>query len=357
MLEKFLKGKKTTFKKEMVAALTTFFTMSYILIVNPRILSEAGMEFQAVFTVTALSAGIACMIMGFLANRPLVLATGMGLNAYFAYTAVLGMGLPWEAVMGAVFVSFAVMFFISISKMKIGEAIPKSFKHALIAGLGLFLVFIGMQNAHFVVINSATIIGLGNMLSPQALIAVIGFLITAILVARKVNGALFMGIITATIVAMAVGLTPLPEAIIGMPPNLESLVLKLDFSYLTDSLMWPVIWALFIISFFDIVGTNIGMLTKAGYADKKGNVSGFKHTLKANSLAGMAGAAIGAPMIITYLESASGIEAGGKNRARSNRSGIIVFGIIVLLSDNKFNTNRGCCSCDSDCRSVHARKY
>lgn len=315
---------KVVLRTELIAAITTFLTMAYILVVNPRILSEAGMPYDAVFTVTALGAGIGCLIMGFRANRPLAVATGMGLNAYFAYTAVIALGFTWQAVMAAAFVSAAFIFIIAFLRIDVSAAIPKSFKHALIAGLGLFLVFIGMQNAHFVVSSPATVVALGDLMNERALIGVLGLFLTALLVARKVDGALFIAIIITTAASMLVGFTPFPDGFFGIPPSPVPLLLQMDFSALASFAMLPVIWTLFIISFFDVVGTNIALLSKAGYADKKGNVSGFRKALEANGLAGMAGSLLGAPTVVTFLENATGIKAGG-------RTGMVAIGVGILF--------------------------
>ncbi|MDD5023233.1 MAG: NCS2 family permease [Candidatus ainarchaeum sp.] len=330
-MKEFSKKHKINLSTEIIAGITTFLTMAYILIINPKILSDAGMPYEAVFTVTALGAGIGCLLMGVMANRPLAVATGMGLNAYFAYTAVLGMGFVWEEVMAAAFVSSALIFLIAFFRINIAKAIPESFKHALIAGLGLFLVFIGMQNAHFVVTDPATVVGIGNLLDPRALIAVLGFFITALLVARNTRGALFIGIVITAIVSIIIGIAPIPDGIFSLPPSPESIVFKLDFGALLKTSLLPVIWTLFIISFFDLVGTNIAMLTKAKYAKKKGEISGLRETLEANGLAGSIGALIGAPTIITFLESATGIKAGGRTGIVSIVVGILFFASLFFF--------------------------
>ncbi len=324
MPEKKPKRSKISLETEMIAALTTFFTMAYILVVNPSILADAGMPFDAVFTATALAAGIGCVLMGLIANRPLAMATGMGLNAYFAYGVVLGMGVPWEAALAAVFTAAFLVFLISVSRMKISEAVPESFKHALIAGLGLFLVFIGMQNAHFVVTSPATVVELGDLRSPPAMIAVVGFLLCSLLHVRRVRGGLFLGVILTAAIAMASGLAPMPQGIFSMPPSVEPLLLKLDFGSLLDPGMLPVVWSFFIISFFDCLGTNIALLTESGFEEKGGRVKGFRKALDADGVGGMAGAALGVPSLVTYLESATGIEAGG-------RTGLTAIGVGALF--------------------------
>lgn len=323
-LGKFLKKNKTTLGTEVLAALTTFFTMAYTLVINPTILSSTGMPFEAVFTATALAAGIGCVLMGLISNRPLAVATGMGLNAYFAYSVVGGMGIPWETALAAVFVAAFFVFLISISRMKISEAVPESFKHALIAGLGLFLVFIGMQNAHFVVTNASTVVALGNLQSPAAIIAVAGFLICSLMHVRRVHGGLFAGVILTSIIAFMAGLAPPPQAIFSMPPSIEPIALRLDFGQLLSIGMLPIIWSFFIISFFDCLGTNIALLTESGFEDKSGRVKGFRKALDANGIGGMAGAVLGVPSVVTYLESATGIESGG-------RTGLTAIGVGILF--------------------------
>ncbi|HLD60474.1 MAG TPA: NCS2 family permease [Candidatus Bilamarchaeaceae archaeon] len=324
-LKNFLKKHKTDLNTEVIAALTTFFTMAYILVVNPLILSDAGMPFGAIFTATALAAGIGSIIMGLRANRPLAIATGMGLNAFFAYTVVVGMGFTWQIAMAASFIASALLFLIAFAGINISHAMPKSFKFGLIAGLGLFLVLIGMRNAHFVVMNEATLVGIGDFSNPATLIGALGFFIVSILVVRKVSGALFIGVFATTLLAMATGLAPLPEGIFSLPPSPSPLFFQLDFEGILQNLsILPVVWTFFIILLFDLIGTNIAMLTQAGYADKKGKVSGFKEALESNGLAGMFGAIIGAPALVTYLENATGIKAGGK-------TGLVAIGVGILF--------------------------
>ncbi len=318
---------KTNFNNELIAALTTFFTMSYILVVNSYILSQAGMDFNGIYVATAVAAAFGSILMGILANKPLGLASGMGLNAYFAYTAVLTLGVTWEAALAASFISSFLIFLIGIFRVDVAEAIPESFKHGLIAGLGLFLVFIGMQNAHFISNSSATIVTLGTLANVKTLIGVIGLFITSILVARKTTGALFIGILLTTIIGMVIGFTPYPNGVVSVPSGFDKVFLKLDFASLTNTAILSVIWTFFIISFFDILGTNSALLTKAGHVDKKGRIKDFEKTTASNGIAGMLGSIIGVPTVVTYLESATGIEAGG-------RTGLvaILVGLLFILS-------------------------
>ncbi len=321
------KKDKTDMRIEAIAGITTFFTMAYILIVNPTLMKNAGIDFQAIFIATAISAGISSIIMGVFADRPLALASGMGLNAYFVFSVILGEGISFGAALAAVFVASLAVFLLAISKIKISDAISESFKCALIAGLGLFLVFIGMQNAHFISSNTATIVTLGNLLAPGTLIAILGIFLTTMLITKKVNGAMLIAIVVTTIVAMLIGLTPYPEGIFAMPNGLDKIFLKLDFGALSDVRIWPLIVTFFIIAFFDAVGTLTALLAKAGYTDKKGKVQGLEKALTVEGLAGMIGATLGVPTVITYLENASGIEAGGRTGKVA-----IVAGILFLVS-------------------------
>lgn len=321
------KNRKADVRKEALAALTTFFTLSYILVVNPQILSDVGIDYNAAFAATALSAAIASIIMGLVANRPFVLAAGMGLNAYFAYVVIGGMGLSLGSALFAVFAAGFLMLLVSKSGLKIGEAIPESFKHALIGGLGLFLVLIGLQNAHLVVAEPSTMVGLGDLSSPGALIAITGFFLTSFFVARGTKGGLFIGIVLTTILAMLIGLAPPPSALISMPPSIEPLAFAIDFSVILDLSLVPVIWAFFVISFFDEIGTMTALSAGAGYVDKKKKVKGLGRSLGAASVGMMGGAVLGVPPVIPFLESATGIKAGG-------RTGLVavIAGLLFLAS-------------------------
>ena len=314
-------------KKEILAGLTTFFTVSYILLVNPQILGVAGMPEGEVFVATAISAAIATLLMGFLANRPFALAAGMGLNAYFAYAVVLGMGFSWQAALAAVFVSGLLIFLLTLTRINLAAGIPDSFKFALIAGLGLFLVFIGLQNAHLVVADAATVVSLGDLTSPLTLIAVLGFFITGLLIARKVNAALLLGILITAFISMLVGLSAWPTGIFSIPPTTFSFAFQLDFSDILSMGMLSVVWGFFIITLFDVIGTITVLSTRAGFVDKKGRIKGLKQSLRVNSLGILTGAAIGVPTVVTYLESATGIRAGG----RTGKVAIVV-GCLFLLS-------------------------
>ncbi len=301
-----LRKHRTDVKTEFIAALTTFFTLSYILVLNPKFLSDAGMDYGAVFVATAVSAGIATLLIGIFTNRPFALAAGMGLNSYFSYSIVQTMGFRWEVGLAAVFASNALILLLVISRLNFAKAIPKSFKYALIAGLGLFLIFIGMQNAHFIQTNESTFVAIGDLTKPGARIAILGFFLTSAFLARKVRGGMFLGIVITTIIAMLVGFAPLPGKIVEMPPDISKVALKIDFSSITDPILFPIIRSLFIITFLDVLGTTTALSTKTG---RYGDVN---RAIGVNALGGMIGTNCGTSSLVTYLESVTGIQAGGR---------------------------------------------
>lgn len=321
-----LKRNKTTVKTELIAALTTFFTLSYILVLNPKFLSDAGMDYGGVFVATALSAGIATLLMGVLANRPFALAAGMGLNSYFAYSVVSAMGFRWEAALAAVFASNALILLAVLLRIDFSKAIPQGFRHALIAGLGLFMIFIGMHNAHFIEPNANTVLAIGDLTKGPALIAIIGFFITSALVSRNITGGLFIGMIATTILAMALGIAPLPEKAFEMPPANGSVFLQLDLSALTRTAILPVVWSLFIITLLDVLGTITALGGKQG---KKADVT--NKALAINAAGGVIGTALGTSSIVTYLESASGIQAGGRTGLTAVFIALLFFASVFFL--------------------------
>ncbi len=321
-----LEKRKTDVKTEFIAALTTFFTLSYILVINPRFLSAAGMDYGAVFVATALAAGFATLLMGLVANKPFALAAGMGLNSYFSYSIVKTMGFTWQAALAAVFASNALILLLVLARVNFSDAIPKSFKHALIAGLGLFLVFIGMQNAHFIQASPNTFVSVGDLTQKGALVAVFGFFVTSALVSRKVKGGMFLGVVASSIFAFLIGAAPLPEKILEMPPDISKVALNLDFSAITHPALLPVIWSLFIITFLDILGTNAALSMRSGK-----NVEGLEKAIGVNAAGGMAGTVLGSSSIVTYLESASGIEAGGKTGLVAVFIALLFFASVFFL--------------------------
>lgn len=317
MFEKYfkLKENKTSVRTEILAGITTFMTMAYILAVNPDILSATGMDKNALFTATALSAMIATLVMALVAKLPFALAPGMGLNAFFAFTVVLGMGHTWQFALTAVFLEGIIFLLLTAFNIRelIINAIPLSVKHAVSAGIGLFIAFIGLQNAGVIVNNDATLVGLGNMGSPAVMIALGGIILTAVLLALKVKGALLIGIFAATIAGLPVGVTHMPEGhLVGAPPSLSPVFLKFEFSEIFTLDMVIVLFTFLFVDMFDTVGTLVGVSDKAGMLTKEGKVPRAKQALFADSIGTTVGAMLGTSTVTTYVESASGVAEGGK---------------------------------------------
>ncbi|TNX94199.1 NCS2 family permease [Acinetobacter radioresistens] len=314
MLERLFKlsENKTSFRTEVLAGVTTFLTMCYIIIVNPMILSETGMDYGAVFVATCLAAAIGCLVMGIVANYPIALAPGMGLNAYFTYSVCLGMGVPWQTALAAVFVSGLV--FIAISMFKIREAIvnaiPMSLKLAIGGGIGLFLALVALKNAGIIVDNPATLVGLGDIKQPTVLLALLGFFLIVIMHHFKVRGAIILSILVVTAIATALGLNEF-KGIVGAVPSLAPTLLQMDFEGLFTASLVGVIFVFFLVDLFDSTGTLVGVSHRAGLL-KDGKLPRLKKALFADSTAIVAGAALGTSSTTPYIESASGVAAGGR---------------------------------------------
>src|SRR5690606_28568014 len=316
MLEKFFKLKEnnTSIRTEIVAGITTFMTMAYILAVNPSILSATGMDANALFTATALSALFGTLVMALWAKLPFALAPGMGLNAFFAFTVVLAMGHSWQFALTAVFLEgiiFILMSFYNIREV-IVNSIPLNLKYAISAGIGLFIAFIGLQNAGIIVDNSATLISLGNIGNSGALIALAGLIITGVLLALKVKGALLIGIFASTIIGIPFGVTQLPDSSwISLPPSISPIFMKIQFSEIFSTDMLVVVITFLCVDIFDTVGTHVGVTSKAGMLEKDGKVPRAKQALMADAIGTTFGAVMGTSTVTTYVESASGVAAGG----------------------------------------------
>ncbi|MDD3942496.1 MAG: NCS2 family permease, partial [Sphaerochaetaceae bacterium] len=301
-----LSAHKTNVRTEVLAGVTTFLTMAYILIVNPLMLSEAGMDFGAVFTATALSSAIATLVMAFLANLPFALAPGMGLNAFFAYTVVLTMGYSWQQALAAVFIEGII--FIALTAFNIREAIvnsiPSNVKKAISVGIGLFIAFIGLQNAG-IIVDGATLVQLGDITKGTALLAVIGLVITSILVAYKVRGALLLGIIGTTLIGIPLGVTSWGGGSF-MPPSLAPTFLAFSFKDIFSIDMLVIIFTFLFVDMFDTVGTLIGCATKANMLEKDGTIPKCKEALFADAIGTTVGAMLGTSTVTTYVESSAG---------------------------------------------------
>lgn len=315
MLEKLfqLKAHNTNVRTEILAGVTTFLTMAYILFVNPSLLSEAGMDRGAVFVATCLAAAIGSAIMGLVANYPIALAPGMGLNAFFTYTVVLTMGYTWQVALGAVFLSGAIFFALSIFKIRewIINSIPLPLRSGIAAGIGLFLAIIALKNAGIVVDHPATLVTLGDLSSGGALLACLGFFVIAGLYYRQVTGAVMIGILLVTVLSIVLGLSKL-DGVVSMPPSLMPTLMQLDIAGALDIGLISVIFAFLFVDLFDTSGTLVGVAQKADLLDKDGKMPRVGRALLADSTATMAGAALGTSTTTSYIESAAGISAGGR---------------------------------------------
>ncbi len=315
MLEKLfqLQAHNTSVRTEMLAGLTTFLTMAYILFVNPAILGETGMDKGAVFVATCLAAAIGSAIMGLIANYPIALAPGMGLNAFFTYTVVLHLGHSWQVALGAVFISATLFFVLSVFRIRewIINSIPLPLRSAISAGIGLFLALIALKEAGLVIANPATLVGLGDLSSPGPLLAILGFFLIVALEARRVTGAVMIGILVVTAIAIALGVTPF-GGILSMPPSMAPTFLQLDIMGALDVGMISVIFAFLFVDLFDNTGTLIGVAKRAGLMSKDGHLPKMGRALIADSTAAMGGSLLGTSTTTSYIESAAGVAAGGR---------------------------------------------
>jgi AGZA family xanthine/uracil permease-like MFS transporter len=309
-----LKDHNTTVKTEVIAGVTTFMTMAYILAVNPGILSAAGMPAAGVFTATALASAIATVLMAILANLPIALAPGMGLNAFFAFSVVLGMGYSWQLALTAVFCEGLVFILMSLFNIReaIVASIPANLKKAVSVGIGLFIAFIGLQNAGIVVNNDATLVSLGTVIKGPALVAIIGLLITGFLLAKKVKGALLIGIIATALVGIPFGVTKIPQGWSPVSAPAAPLLFQFQFDKIFTLDFFVVFFTFLFVDIFDTIGTLVGVTTQAGLLDKNGQIPRVKQALLADAVGTVAGAALGTSTVTSYIESASGVAEGGR---------------------------------------------
>ena len=315
MLEQVFKlsENKTNVRTEVVAGITTFLTMAYIIFVNPDILAAAKMPFEAVFAATCIAAAIGCLLMAFLANYPIALAPGMGLNAYFAFGVVGGMGHTWQVALGCVFISGVIFLVISVLPLRewIVNAIPKSLKMAIAAGIGLFLALIALKNAGIVAAHPATLVTHGKLTAFPAAMAALGFALIVALEYRKVMGGVIIGILVITAIAVVTGNQKL-EGVVGTPPSVAPVFLQMDLMGALNVGLVTVVFAFLFVDLFDNTGTLIGLAHRGGFMRKDGTVPRLRGALIADSGAAMVGAAVGTSTTTSYIESASGINAGGR---------------------------------------------
>ena len=318
----------TNIKREILAGFTTFITMSYIIFVNPQIMSTTGMDFGAVFVGTCLAASIACFIMGFVANWPVGLAPGMGLNAFFTYSVVGEMGYSWETALGAVFLSGVLFFIMSVTPLRkwMIDSIPTNLRIAMASGVGFFIGFIGLKNGGIIVANDATFLSLGDFSNIETLLSVLGFLLIAILTIRNIKGSIIISILIITLLSLTFGLVEF-NGVISYPPSLSPVFLHLDIIGAIDVTMISVIASFLFVNLFDTTGTLFGVATRANFIDEKGNITNLDKALKCDSSTSIIGTFFGCAPVTSYVESSSGIEAGGRTGLTA-----ITIGFLFLFS-------------------------
>ena len=318
---------KTTIRTELLAGLTTFLTMSYILAVNPSMFSQLeGMDAGAVFTATALAAIVGSLAMAVLAKMPFGLAPGMGLNAFFVYTVCMGMGYSWQFALTAVFIEGLIFIVLTLSNLReaIVNAIPATLKNAIGAGIGLFIAFIGLQNAGIITNNDATLVSLGDITSGSALLGLIGLIITGVLVVKNVRGGLLIGILVTTVIGIPMGLTSY-NGVVSMPHSISDIFCKFEWDNIWSLDMLVVVFTFLFIDMFDTIGTLVGVCTKANIIGADGRIPRIKEAFMADSIATTVGACLGTSTTTTYVESASGVAQGG-------RTGLTAFAVAMCFA-------------------------
>lgn len=330
-MQKFFEFKryKTSYRQETLAGVTTFLTMAYIIIVNPAILENAGIPRGPSITATILAAVIGTTIMALWARRPFAIAPYMSENAFIAFVVVKVMGYTWQVALGAVFIAGALFTLLTVFKIRswLAEAIPMSLKASFAVGIGLFLTFIGLNEIGLVVLGvPGAPVRLGNIAQPSLLLAVAGFMLVVVLMSRRVHGALVIGIIATTVGSILFGITPLPASIVSMPPSLEPIMFKLDIAGALTPQFFPVVMVIFIMAFLDTIGTLIGLSMRADLLDKHGNLPEIERPMLADALATMAAPLLGTSTTGAYIESAAGIEEGG----RTGFSALVVAALFAL---------------------------
>ena len=318
-------SKKTTVRTEIMAGVTTFLAMAYILAVNPNILSETGMDKGALFTTTALIAGMATVFMGLYAKLPFALAPGMGLNAFFAYSICSIMGYSWQFALTAVFMEGIVFILLTVTNLreKIVDVIPDTLKNAISVGIGLYIAFIGLQSSGIIVNNDMTLVSLSPLSSPSPMLAIIGIIFTSILLVKKVQGALLWGILVTTIVGIPMGVTQM-HGVVSAPPSIEPIALKFEWDKIFTPDMFVVVFTLLFVDLFDTIGTLIGVSTKAGMV-KNGKIPRLKQAFLVDSLATTTGAMMGTSTVTTFVESAAGVNEGGRSGLTAFTAGVCFF--------------------------------
>lgn len=327
MLERIfhLAENKTTVRQELLGGLTTFMAMAYVVVVNPRILGEAGMPVEGVLFATCVSAALATLVMGLWANYPIALAPGMSLNAYFTYSIVLGRGVPWQTALGVVFLSGTLFLILTLTNVRehIVNDIPDCLKHGTAAGIGFFIAFIGLRNAKVIVASAATFVGLGKSSDPQVLLAAFGLILIAILMARGVGGAILIGIVIIALAGIPLHLTTVPSHVFSLP-HPGGTFLKLDFRSAMKIGLGDLVFVFFFVDLFDNVGTLVGVCEQGGFM-RDGKFPRASRALLADAFGTMAGALTGTSTVTSYIESAAGVAAG----ARTGLGNVAIAGLFL----------------------------
>ncbi|WP_194189953.1 NCS2 family permease [Clostridium chrysemydis] len=324
----------STPKTEVLAGITTFMTMAYILIVNPSILSAAGMDQGAVFTATALSAFVATMLTGLYAKLPFAQAPGMGLNAFFAFTVVLQMGYSYQFALTAVFLEGIIFILLTLFNVReaIVDSIPDCIKKGIAVGIGLLIALIGLEGAGIVVHqDGGTIVQLGNIVKGPGLLAIVGLLITSVLIARKIKGALFIGMLVTAIIGIPFGLTPMPSTLMSAPPSIKGVLFAFEWHNIFSFDMVIVLFTLLFMDLFDTIGTLVGVATKAKMLDKDGKVPNIKKALLSDAIGTTFGACVGTSTVSTFVESAAGVAEGGRTGLTAVTTAIM-FGLALFFA-------------------------
>jgi AGZA family xanthine/uracil permease-like MFS transporter len=318
----------TTIRRELLGGLTTFVTMAYIVVVNPQILSQAGMPAEGVVFATCIASAAATLVMGFYANYPIALAPGMSLNAYFTYSVCLGMHIPWRTALGVIF--FSGVFFLILTVTRIREqivnGIPDCLKYSTAAGIGMFIAFVGLRNAKLVVANSATFVGLGSFADPEVRLACVGLVLTLVLMTRKINGAILIGIFATTLLAIFRGMANWPSAIVSWP-HPSSTWLQLDLRGAMHLGLLEIIFAFLFVDLFDNVGTLVGVCEQGGFV-KNGKIPRVGRALLSDAVGTIFGAMTGTSTVTSYIESGAGVAAG----ARTGLSNVVVAALFLLAA-------------------------
>ena len=318
----FKKGEMNV-RTEIFAGLTTFLTMAYILAINPNILGDTGMDKGALFTTTVLISGLATIFMGLYAKLPFALAPGMGLNAFFAYTVCLVLGYSWQFALTAVFLEGLIFIILTLTNIreKLVYLIPDTLKNSISAGIGLYIAFIGLKSAGVIVNNDATLVSLGKITSGAPLLCIIGIVITSLLMVKNVKGGLLIGILATTIIGIPMGVTQF-NGVISTPPSIEPIFFKFQWDQILTQDMLIIVFTFLFVDLFDTIGTIIGVTTRAGMFDKDGKIPGLKKAFLVDAVATTAGAAMGTSTGTTFVESAAGVEQGGRSGLTAFTTGI-----------------------------------